>query len=102
MLLSGKGSGALEAHLWNGRLVVMLCAATFVLFTVVWRRGTDNVSKSIVALGLLLAEILQFVLGYARETAWHIPLGATIFAVAAVLAFASIRQHIMPGTISGS
>jgi hypothetical protein len=77
-LLAGNEQ-AVDLHLANARLVVG--AGALQLVAVIFVRHRPS-SWLFIAIGLLLAEIAQFALGFNLVIAVHVPLGVAIFGAA--------------------
>jgi hypothetical protein len=77
LFLSGSFS-ALKAHEVTGQAVGGLGIVTLLCAVLLWRlRGTSTMAVRMSA-GLLVADILQIILGYDRILALHIPLGVAL------------------------
>jgi cytochrome bd-type quinol oxidase subunit 2 len=85
-------------HATNGMLVLPLLAVVqVVLAFLVWRRGHGPVSLALASVGLLVALLVQSVLGMTSQVAVHIPLGVAIFGLAGTL-LARTRAQSRPAT----
>jgi heme A synthase len=73
-------------HALNGMLVLPLLALIQVVLAVlVWRRGRGPGWLAIASVGLLVALLVQSVLGMTSQVAVHVPLGVAIFGLAGTL-----------------
>jgi hypothetical protein len=73
-------------HALNGMLVLPLLALIQVVLAVlVWRRGRGPGWLAVASVGLLVALLVQSVLGMTSQVAVHIPLGMAIFGLAGTL-----------------
>ena len=73
-------------HAVNGMLVLPLLALSQVsLAVLVWRRGRAPGWLAVASLGLLVALLVQSVLGMTSQVAVHVPLGVAIFGLAGTL-----------------
>jgi hypothetical protein len=71
-------SGWLDWHERNAHLIFILTLTQLLVAVVVWRRSGP--AWPIAASGLLVVVILlQTGLGYARQLAFHVPLGVALF-----------------------
>jgi hypothetical protein len=91
-------------HAVNGMLLVPLLALIqMVLAVLVWRRGRGPGWLPITSVGLLLALLVQSVLGMTDQVAVHVPLGVAIFGLIGTLlvrtktATSSETQRLRPG-----
>jgi cytochrome bd-type quinol oxidase subunit 2 len=73
-------------HAVNGMLVLPLLALVQVVLAVlVWRRGHRPGWLPITSVGLLLALVVQNLLGMTSQVAVHVPLGVAIFSLLVTL-----------------
>jgi heme A synthase len=73
-------------HAVNGMLVLPLLALSQVVLAVlVWRRGRGPRWLAVASVGLLVALLVQSVLGMTSQVAAHVPLGVAIFGLAGTL-----------------
>ena len=73
-------------HALNGMLVLPLLALTQVVLAVlVWRRDRGPGWVAVASVGLLLALLVQNVMGMTRQVAVHVPLGLAIFGLVGTL-----------------
>lgn len=73
-------------HATNGMLLLPLLALIqMVLAVLVWRRGHGPGWLAIASVGLLLAVLVQSVLGMTSQVAVHVPLGLAIFGLVGTL-----------------
>jgi hypothetical protein len=73
-------------HAVNGMLVLPLLALIQVVLAVlVWRRGRETSWLAITSVGLLLALLVQSMLGMTGQVAAHVPLGVAIFGLTGTL-----------------
>jgi cytochrome bd-type quinol oxidase subunit 2 len=73
-------------HAINGMLVLPLLALLQVVMAVlVWRRGRGPGWLTVASVGLLLAVLVQNVMGMTSQVAVHVPLGLAIFGLAGAL-----------------
>jgi len=85
LFLDGGGSWR-DWHAINGMLVLPLLALTQALLAVlVWRGGRAPGWLPIASLGLLVALLVQNVMGRTSQVAVHVPLGLAIFGLIATL-----------------
>lgn len=85
LFLDGETVGR-DWHASNGMLVLPLLALLQVVLAVlVWRRGGGSGWLPIASLGLLLALLIQSVLGTTGQVAVHVPLGVAIFGLVGTL-----------------
>jgi hypothetical protein len=75
----GGSDSAVNLHNWTGRLLVLLALVQLALVAVMKRRKLCPTGVLIATIGILVAEVLEVVLGYARIVEWHVPLGVAIF-----------------------
>lgn len=88
MFLSGS-FGALKAHELTGQAVGGLGILTFVCAVLLWRVRGGSALPVRFAGGLLVATVLQIVIGYSRILVLHVPLGvAMVFGVGRLAVFA--------------
>jgi hypothetical protein len=78
LFLSGQDS-AIDSHATNASIVVSLCLVMSVLAFLAWRRELVPRPVFTVAAAMLVAEILQMMVGYAHLMWMHIPLGVLLF-----------------------
>jgi hypothetical protein len=71
-------------HEANAYLILLLAVVQLVLTTIIWRRRGSGTMAG-VALLLLAAVMLQMHLGYARQLAYHLPIGVAIFGLSVTL-----------------
>ena len=89
-------------HAANGMLVLPLLALIQVgLAVLVWRRGRGPGWLAITSVGLLVALLIQSVLGTTSQVAVHVPLGVAIFGLVGTL-LARTRTLTRPATHSAS
>jgi cytochrome bd-type quinol oxidase subunit 2 len=87
-------------HAINGMLVLPLLALVQVVLAVlVWRRDGGPGWLPIASLGLLLALLVQSVLGQASQVAVHVPLGLAIFGLIGTLL---TRARTLTGPMEGT
>ena len=73
-------------HAVNGMLVLPLLALIQVILAVlVWRRGRGPGWLAVASVGLLVALLVQSMLGMSSQVAVHVPLGLAIFGLIATL-----------------
>ena len=85
LLLDGRDAGR-DWHATNGMLVLPLLALIQVVLAVlVWRRGHGPGWLALASVGLLLALLVQSVLGMTSQVAAHVPLGVAIFGLTGTL-----------------
>jgi heme A synthase len=85
-------------HALNGMLVLPLLALTQVVLAVlVWRRGRGPGWLTVASVGLLVALLVQNVMGMTSQVAVHVPLGVAIFGLAGTL-LVRTRALTRPGT----
>jgi hypothetical protein len=85
-------------HAVNGMLVLPLLAVTqLVMAMLVWRRGHGPAQMAIASVGLLLALLVQGVLGETGQVVVHVPLGVAIFGLVGTL-LVRARSLTRPGT----
>ena len=73
-------------HATNGMLVLPLLALLQVVLAVlVWRRGRGPGWLTVASVGLLLALLVQNVMGMTSQVAVHVPLGVAIFGLIGTL-----------------
>ena len=73
-------------HAVNGMLVLPLLALIQVVLAVlVWRRGHGPGWLAVASVGLLVALLVQNVMGMTSQVAVHVPLGLAIFGLVATL-----------------
>jgi branched-subunit amino acid transport protein len=73
-------------HAINGMLVLPLLAlAQVVLAVLVWRGGYGSGWLTVASVGLLVALLVQNVMGMTSQVAVHVPLGLAIFGLVATL-----------------
>ena len=72
-------------HAANGMLLPLLALVQVVLAVLVWRRGRGPGWPAIASVGLLVAVVLQNVIGQAGLLAVHVPLGVTIVGLVGTL-----------------
>ena len=73
-------------HAVNGMLVLPLLALVQVgLAVLVWRRGRGPGWLALASVGLLVALLVQSVLGITNQVAIHVPLGVAIFGLVGTL-----------------
>jgi hypothetical protein len=73
-------------HALNGMLVLPLLALIQVgLAVLVWRRGRGPGWLAVASVGLLVALLVQSVLGMTSQVAAHVPLGVAIFGLTGTL-----------------
>jgi hypothetical protein len=89
-------------HATNGVLVLPLLALTQVgLAVLVWRHGRGPGWLTVASVGLLLALLVQNVMGMTSQVAVHVPLGVAIFGLIGTL-LARARTLTRPATHSAS
>lgn len=82
----GGSPDALNWHQLNAFLIFFGAIALIVLAAILWRR--DGPAWPTVASTLLLvAVVLQAAFGYARQLAFHVPLGVALFGLVLALLF---------------
>ncbi|NUP48466.1 MAG: hypothetical protein HOW97_14330 [Catenulispora sp.] len=74
MFLSGQDQ-AVDSHATNAMILILLCLVMTVLAFPVWRRGQLPRAAFTNAAGLLVAEAVQMMAGFAHLMWLHIPLG---------------------------
>jgi hypothetical protein len=80
------GDGWRGWHAVNGMLVLPLLALIqVILAVVVWRRGHGPGWLAVASVGLLLALLVQSMLGMTGQVAAHVPLGVAIFGLTGTL-----------------
>ena len=80
----------------NGMLVLPLLAlAQVVMVVLVWRGGHGPGWLTVVSVGLLVALLVQNVMGMTSQVAVHVPLGLAIFGLVATLL---VRARTLTGT----
>jgi hypothetical protein len=91
-------------HAVNGVLVLPLLALIQVVLAVlVWRRGRGPGWLTVASVGLLVALLVQNVMGMTSQVAVHVPLGVAIFGLIGTLlvrtqtATSSATQRLRPG-----
>jgi heme A synthase len=85
-------------HALNGMLVLPLLALVQVgLAVLVWRRGCGPGWLAVASVGLLVALLVQSVLGMTSQVAVHVPLGVAIFGLVGALLVRS-RALTRPAT----
>lgn len=90
--MDGQAS-ALNLHQLTGTSVITTVSLLQVIVAVVcWRRGQLPAWFPAASLLLFFAEMAQIGLGFTDQLTLHVPLGAAIFGVALVLAFAVLRH----------
>jgi len=72
-------------HAINGMLVLLLALTQALLAVLVWRGGRAPGWLPIASLGLLVALLVQNVMGMTSQVAVHVPLGLAIFGLIATL-----------------
>ena len=73
-------------HAVNGMLVLPLLALVQVgLAVLVWRRGRGPGWLTVASVGLLVALLVQNIMGMTSQVAVHVPLGLAIFGLVATL-----------------
>jgi heme A synthase len=73
-------------HALNGMLVLPLLALVQVVLAVlVWRRGRGPGWLAVASVGLLVALLVQNVMGMTSQVAAHVPLGVAIFGLTGTL-----------------
>jgi cytochrome bd-type quinol oxidase subunit 2 len=73
-------------HVTNGMLVLPLLALIQVVLAVlVWRRGRGPGWLTVASVGLLVALLVQNVMGMTSQVAVHVPLGVAIFGLVGTL-----------------
>ena len=72
-------------HAANGMLLPLLALVQVVLAVLVWRPGRGPGWPAIASVGLLVAVVLQNVVGQAGLLAVHVPLGVTIVGLVGTL-----------------
>jgi hypothetical protein len=77
--------GVLSTHAINGQLAAGLTALAVVAAVLMWKPGGGPGRPAAICAGLLVAEIIEIVLGYQRLLVVHIPLGTAIVGGYAVL-----------------
>lgn len=100
--MEGQGT-ALNLHQVTGTSIITTVSLLQVIVAAVcWRRGQLPPWFAGVSLLLFLAEMTQIGLGFTDQLALHVPLGAAIFGIALVLAFASLRHFDAKGAPGGA
>ena len=87
----------LSWHETNAYIVFLLALAQLVLAIVAWRQGIPGWIAAASG-GLLVAVVAQIFLGYASDTALHVPLGVAIFGLLVALFFGALRPGSMTQT----
>ena len=101
LLLDGGGAWR-DWHATNGMLVLPLLALLQVVLAVlVWRRRRGPGWLTVASVGLLLALLVQNVMGMTSQVAVHVPLGLAIFGLIGTL-LARARTLTRPATHSAS
>jgi len=90
LFLSGSFS-ALKAHEVTGQAVGGLGILTLICAILLWRVGGGPVAAVRISGGLLVAVVLQIILGYDRLLVLHVPLGVAMVAGIGRLAFFAWR-----------
>ena len=81
-------------HAINGMLVLPLLALIQVVLAVLmWRRSRGPGWLAVASLGLLLALLVQSVLGMTGQVAVHVPLGVAVFGLVGTLL---VRARALP------
>jgi cytochrome bd-type quinol oxidase subunit 2 len=81
-------------HAINGMLVLPLLALIQVVLAVLmWRRSRGPRWLAVASLGLLLALLVQSVLGMTGQVAVHVPLGVAVFGLVGTLL---VRARALP------
>jgi heme A synthase len=89
-------------HATNGMLVLPLLALVQVVLAVlVWRRGRGPGWLTVASVGLLVALLVQNVMGMTSQVAVHVPLGLAIFGLIGTL-LARARTLTRPASHSAS
>lgn len=91
LLLTGDLSGRM-AHGIGSMVVVLLGLVQLVVAAVAWRKRSTPGWVAGVSAVLLVAEVLQMIVGASSMTAVHVPLGVTIFGGYAMLLAAVWRR----------
>lgn len=91
LFLSGSFS-ALKAHEVTGQAVGGLGILTLICAILLWRVGGGSVAAVRISGGLLVAVVLQIILGYDRLLALHVPLGVAMVAGIGRLAYFAWRE----------
>jgi len=91
LFLSGSFD-ALKAHEVTGQAVGGIAVLSFLCAILYWRVGGGPVIALRMSGGLLVAVVLQIVLGYSRILALHVPLGVALVIGAGQLAHFAWRR----------
>ena len=98
-LAGGLIAGRIEMlplHSNNGLLLALGTLLLLVALVLAWRPGRAPAWTLLAGLVLLLATVVQLVLGFSRSLALHVPLGVTVVVVQVLLLVRAWR-HPLPG-----